>query len=59
MILTITYLVVALLHPAHPTVVATFKPAQPTVVATWQQKPVQGVELQPAHLTIVKTWGVQ
>lgn len=48
MILTITFLVVAWLHPA-----------QPTVVTQLHQTSSQGIELGPAHPTIVKTWKEQ
>lgn len=56
MILTFTFLVVAILHPTQPTVVTTFKPAQPTVVAEFKQPQLNSVKLGTAQPTVVKTW---
>lgn len=48
MILTITFLVVAWLHPV-----------QPTVVTELHQTQARGIELGPAHPTAVKTWEIR
>lgn len=57
MILTLTFLVVALLHPAQPTVVTELH--QPDLTSQSVQlhpQPVNGIQLGESHPTIVKTF---
>lgn len=56
MILTLTFLLVALLQPARPTVVTHFQPEQPTVVKQLQAPELNDIPLGPEHLTIIKVW---
>jgi len=35
------------------------QPVQPRVVAQLHYPDVNGIRLQPAHLTVVKTWGLK
>lgn len=68
-ILALTGMVIAILSPAQPTIVATFdqpqltvvkvlQPAEPTVVADLEYPVLEGIPLEPAQPTIVKTWTI-
>lgn len=55
MLLTITFLIVAWLQPAQPTIVTDLQP-QYGWSQQLQAETTTGVELQHAQPTIVKTW---
>lgn len=58
MLLTLTFLVVGLLHTAPGTVVTNFH--EPVIQGTQlNEQSIPGIVLQASNLTIVKTWAPQ